>query len=54
MANTQNNKMSYAGNLETEMTKVPIENRISNLIINDLTIQPYSEAKRAKLSSEWD
>ena len=31
------NKMSYEGNLDMEMGG-PIEKRISNLIINDLTI----------------
>ena len=46
MAAKDKNKMSYEGNLEAEMSKGPIEKRVSNLIINDLTIQPYSEAKR--------
>ena len=46
------NKMSYEGNLDMEMGG-PIEKRISNLIINDLTIQPYSEAKQASLVLEF-
>ena len=46
------NKMSYEGNLDVAM-QTPIEKRISNLIINDLTIQPYSEAKQARLVLEF-
>ena len=46
------NKMSYEGNMN-EIMEGPIEKRISNLIINDLTIQPYSEAKQTRLVLEF-
>jgi hypothetical protein len=44
--------MSYEGNMN-EIMEGPIEKRISNLIINDLTIQPYSEAKQTRLVLEF-
>ena len=49
---SKNNQMSYEGSSNTIFQTTPIQTRISNLIINDLTIQPYSKPKQTKLLEE--
>ena len=46
-------RATYEGNEESFKSPLPIKNRNSNIIIHDISIQPYTEAKRAKLMMQW-